>query len=165
MKKLFTLIAGILLASSASAQLRWMNLATNSDMEGEQSATWSSFWCHDWRQGVEFDEASGQEYAEPSANATVDNPPCMFMGFAEIVEDPTIPGNHCAGYRECQASKRVLSHPPSAFLQDAAACGYYPGYTGRDRSGYIRHFSSSAPGSAAAGSFHAHGSAAPSLPF
>ena len=96
MKKLFTLIAGILLASSASAQLRWMNLATNSDMEGEQSATWSSFWCHDWRQGVEFDEASGQEYAEPSANATVDNPPCMFMGFAEIVEDPTIPGNHCA---------------------------------------------------------------------
>ena len=96
MKKLFTLIAGLLLASSASAQLRWMNLATNSDLEGAADPMWSSFWCHDWRQGVEFDEASGQEYAEPSANATVENPPCMFMGFAEVVEDPTIPGNHCA---------------------------------------------------------------------
>ena len=96
MKKLFTLIAGLLLASGASAQLRWMNLATNSDLEGAADPMWSSFWCHDWRQGVEFDEASGQEYAEPSANATVENPPCMFMGFAEVVEDPAIPGNHCA---------------------------------------------------------------------
>ena len=96
MKKLFTLIAGILLASSASAQLRWMNLATNSDMEGEQSATWSSFWCHDWRQGVEFDPESGQQYDAPAANATVDDPPCMFQGFAEIIEDPLNAGNHCA---------------------------------------------------------------------
>jgi len=97
MKKLFTLIAGMLLVGgSASAQLRWMNLATNSDLEGAADPMWSSFWCHDWRQGVEFDEASGQEYAEPSANATVENPPCMFMGFAEVVEDPAIPGNHCA---------------------------------------------------------------------
>lgn len=97
MKKLFTLIAGLLLVSSgAFAQLRWMNIATNSDMEGEADPAWSSFWCHDWRQGVEFDESTGQEYAEPSANATVDDPPRMFMGFAEIVEDPTIPGNHCA---------------------------------------------------------------------
>ena len=97
MKKLFTLIAGMLLVSgSASAQLRWMNLATNGDMEGEQSATWSSFWCHDWRQGVEFDPESGQQYSEPAANATVEDPPCMFQGFAEIVEDPVNPGNHCA---------------------------------------------------------------------
>ena len=97
MKKLFTLIAGMLLVSSGvSAQVRWTNVITNGNMEGEQSTTWSSFWCHDWRQGVEFDEASGQSYAEPSENAIVEDPPCMFMGFAEIIEDPAIPGNHCA---------------------------------------------------------------------
>lgn len=93
MKKLFTLIAGILLASSASAQLRWTNVITNGDMEEEQSATWSSFWCHDWRENVEFDEASGQQYDQGSATETS---PGQFQGFAEIVEDPTTPGNHCA---------------------------------------------------------------------
>lgn len=97
MKKLFTLIAGMLLVSSgAFAQVRWTNIITNGDMEGEADPLNSSFWCHDWRQGVEFNPESGQEYAEPSANATVENPPCMFMGFAEIVEDPVNPANHCA---------------------------------------------------------------------
>ena len=93
MKKLFTLIAGLLLASGASAQLRWMNLATNSDLEGEQSATWSSFWCHDWREGVEFDAESEQRYDESSMTETS---PGQFQGFAEVVEDPVLPGNHCA---------------------------------------------------------------------
>lgn len=97
MKKLFTLIAGMLLVSSgAFAQERWTNVITNGNMEGAADPMWSSFWVHDWRQGVEFDEASGQKYSDPSPNATVENPPCMFMGFAEIVEDPTNPGNHCA---------------------------------------------------------------------
>ena len=94
MKKLFTLIAGMLLVGgSASAQLRWMNLATNSDMEGEQSATWSSFWCHDWRENVQFDPESGQQYDE---STITDVSQGMFQGFAEIIEDPTTPGNHCA---------------------------------------------------------------------
>lgn len=97
MKKLFTLIAGMLLVSSgAFAQERWTNVITNGNMEGAADPMWSSFWVHDWRQGVEFDEASGQKYQDPSPNATVENPPCMFMGFAEIVEDPANSSNHCA---------------------------------------------------------------------
>ena len=96
MKKFFTLIAAAMLSSGAFAQSEWKNIIVNGNMEGEADPMWSSFWCHDWRQGVEFDEASGQSYAEPSPNATVDNPPCMFMGFAEIVEDPANPANHCA---------------------------------------------------------------------
>ena len=97
MKKLFTLVAGLLFVSSgAFAQDKWTNVITNGDMEGAADPMWSSFWCHDWRQGVEFDEASGQSYADPSPNATVENPPRMFQGFAEIVDDPANPGNHCA---------------------------------------------------------------------
>ena len=97
MKRLFTLFAGMLLVSSAAfAQVRWTSVIVNGNMEGAADPMWSSYWCHDWRQGVEFDPESGQEYAEPSGNATVENPPCMFMGFAEIVEDPADPTNHCA---------------------------------------------------------------------
>ena len=96
MKKFFTLVAAALLSSGAFAQGEWQDLVVNGNMEGAQDPSWSSFWCHDWRQGVEFQEGTGQEYADPSENATVDDPPCMFMGFAEIVEDPTTPGNHCA---------------------------------------------------------------------
>ena len=62
MKKVFTLIAGMLLVSSlASAQKKWTNIVVNGDMEGEMpayttseematdgvlndGATWNSFW-------------------------------------------------------------------------------------------------------------------------
>ena len=54
MKKFFTLIAAALLSSGAFAQSEWQNLVVNGDMEGEADPMWSSFWCHDWRQGVEF---------------------------------------------------------------------------------------------------------------
>lgn len=86
MKRFFTLIAAALLCSGAFAQGKWNNLVVNGDMEGEQDPMWSSFWCHDWRQGVEFAEGTGQQYDDRG----------QFQGFAEIVEDPDDPTNHCA---------------------------------------------------------------------
>ena len=87
MKRLFTLVAGMLLVgSTALAQEKWTDLVVNGDMEGAADPLWSSFWCHDWREGVEFDPASEQTYDDAG----------QFQGFAEIVEDPISPGNHCA---------------------------------------------------------------------
>lgn len=86
MKRFFTLIAAALLCSGAFAQGKWNELVVNNDMEGEQDPMWSSFWCHDWRQGVEFAEGSGQQYDDRG----------QFQGFAEIVADPDDPTNHCA---------------------------------------------------------------------
>ena len=86
MKKFFTLIALTLLSSGAFAQGKWNYLVVNGDMEGEQDPMWSSFWCHDYRQGLEFNAESGQQYSESG----------QFQGFAEIIEDPVIAGNHCA---------------------------------------------------------------------
>ena len=89
MKKLFTLIAGMLFVSSgAFAQLKWTNLVTNGDMEGEQSADWSSFWCHDWRAVTEGEDQLGGNQVRDEGG--------QFQGFAEIVEDPANPANHCA---------------------------------------------------------------------
>jgi len=94
MKRFFTLIAGLLLVSSgAFAQEKWKTINTNSTMEGEQDPMWSSYWVHDWRENVEFNPDSGQKYDSSSANELS---PGQFQGFAEIVEDPVKPGNHCA---------------------------------------------------------------------
>lgn len=92
MKKLFTLIAGMLfVGSGAFAQEKWTDLVVNGNMEGAQDSKWSSFWCHDWRKGItDIDPESGQKYD----NDDPENG--QFQGFAEIVEDPTKPGNHCA---------------------------------------------------------------------
>ena len=43
MKKLITLIAGVLMGGSAMGQ----ELVVNGDLEGEQEASWSSFWIQD----------------------------------------------------------------------------------------------------------------------
>lgn len=90
MKKIFTLVAGMLLASSgAFAQAKWTSVIVNGDMEGAADPLWSCFWCHDYRtpeQVGEFDEASGQSFDSGG----------QFQGFAEIVEDPANPANHCA---------------------------------------------------------------------
>lgn len=86
MKKFFTLFVAVLLSSGAFAQSDWKDLVVNGNMEGAADPLWSSFWCHDWREGVEFDSESGQQY---DANG-------QFQGFAEIVEDPADPTNHCA---------------------------------------------------------------------
>ena len=90
MKKVFTLIAGFcLFASGAFAQEKWTNMVLNGSMEGEADPSWSSFWCHDYRTPEEVGEIaedSGQQWDDVG----------QFQGFAEIVEDPDIPGNHCA---------------------------------------------------------------------
>ena len=86
MKKFFTLFVAVLLSSGAFAQSDWKDLVVNGNMEGAADPLWSSFWCHDWREGVEFDSESGQQY---DGNG-------QFQGFAEIVEDPADPTNHCA---------------------------------------------------------------------
>lgn len=86
MKKFFTLFVAVLLSSGAFAQSDWKDLVVNGDMEGAADPLWSSFWCHDYREGVEFDPESGQQYDEGG----------QFQGFAEIVEDPANPSNHCA---------------------------------------------------------------------
>ncbi|MBR5061695.1 MAG: hypothetical protein IKX24_06085 [Prevotella sp.] len=86
MKKIFTFFAAVLLSCNAFAQSDWKDLVVNGNMEGAQDPLWSSFWCHDWREGVEFDAESGQQYDDGG----------QFQGFAEIIEDPMNPGNHCA---------------------------------------------------------------------
>ena len=86
MKKFFTLIAAALFSSGAFAQTEWVDLVVNGNMEGAADPMWSCFWCHDWRTDVEFNPESGQQY---DGNG-------QFQGFAEIVEDPTNPENHCA---------------------------------------------------------------------
>ena len=86
MKKFFTLFVAVLLSSGAFAQSSWKDLVINGDMEGAADPLWSSFWCHDYRQNVEFDPMSNQQYDEGG----------QFQGFAEIVEDPANPSNHCA---------------------------------------------------------------------
>lgn len=86
MKKFFTLFVAVLLSSGAFAQSDWKDLVVNGNMEGAADPLWSSFWCHDWREGLEFDPESGQQY---DGNG-------QFQGFAEIVEDPADPTNHCA---------------------------------------------------------------------
>ena len=87
MKKVFTLIAGMLLVSSlASAQKKWTNIVPNGDMEtalpayatsDEMTAdAWNAFWVHEFPKNEEGEE--------------------QYQGTATIVEDPIIPGNHCA---------------------------------------------------------------------
>ena len=93
MKKIFTLLACVLMAGSAFGQERWKDLVVNGNMESAQDPKWSSFWCHDWRENVQFDPETGQKYDE---STITENSQGMFQGFAEIVEDPVKAGNHCA---------------------------------------------------------------------
>lgn len=54
-------------------QNKFVDLVENGHMEEEQAEDWSCFWVHEWR--------------------TMDQ---QTQGFANIVEDPTDPENHCA---------------------------------------------------------------------
>ena len=65
MKKFFTLFVAVLLSSGAFAQSDWKDLVVNGNMEGVADPLWSSFWCHDYREGVEFDPESGQHDGLP----------------------------------------------------------------------------------------------------
>lgn len=94
MKKVFTLIVGMLLVSSLTfAQKKWTNIVVQGDMEGDmpayttldemfvggeavEGAAWNSFWCHEFPQNE-----IGEE---------------QFQGTATIVEDDLLEGNHCA---------------------------------------------------------------------
>ena len=90
MKKLFTLLVGVLLAGTAFGQKNWTNVAVNSDLEGNAPAyeawenggfdysaipadAWNSFWVHEW----------------PGDQSK------RYDGTANVVEDPADPTNHC----------------------------------------------------------------------
>ena len=85
MKKLFTLLVGVLLGGSAFGQTNWTSVITNGDMEGDVPAysaldqntadAWSSFWVHEWKK---------------------DDMTARYDGTAEIVADPADASNHVA---------------------------------------------------------------------
>ena len=73
MKKFFTLFTFVFICASMFGQNKFVDLVENGHMEEEQAEDWSCFWVHEWR--------------------TND---VQTSGFANIVEDPTDPENHCA---------------------------------------------------------------------
>ena len=73
MKKIFTLFTFVFICASMFGQAKYVDLVENGHMEEEQSEDWSCFWVHEWR--------------------TND---VQTSGFANIVEDPLDPKNHCA---------------------------------------------------------------------
>lgn len=85
MKKLFTLLVGVLLAGTAFGQKNWTNIVVNGDMEGEAPAyenyagmpaeAWNSFWVHEWPKG---------EVGET-----------QYQGTATIVEGLGVEGSKC----------------------------------------------------------------------
>lgn len=105
MKRFLLLAASaLLIGSSAFAQKKWTNVIVNGDAESAQDPQTSNFWAHDWRQGVEFEEGTNQFYSDSG----------QFNGFAEIVEDPANPNNHCyrvivRSQEEAQAAGNMIS--------------------------------------------------------
>ena len=73
MKKFFTLFTFVFICASMFGQNKYVDMVENGHMEEEFSEDWSCFWCHEWR-----------------------TPESQFSGFANIVEDPLDPSNHCA---------------------------------------------------------------------
>ena len=86
MKKLFTLLGVVLMASTAFGQTNWKNIIVNGDFEAEVPAyenyagmaadAWNSFWVHEWPKG----EAGETQY----------------QGTATIVEGVGRNGSKCA---------------------------------------------------------------------
>ena len=63
MKKIFTLVAGMLLASSSAfAQAKWTSVINNGDLEGDDV---TNFWAKDWPEGEDRVEGPGRIIAEP----------------------------------------------------------------------------------------------------
>ena len=92
MRKFFTLAAGMLfVCGSISAQKKWTNVVVNGDFEQAQDPKWSSFWVHDWRKNVVIEDPESEQRYDKD-----DPENGQFQGFAEIVEDPADPKNHCA---------------------------------------------------------------------
>ncbi len=86
MKKLFTLLVGVLLAGTAFGQKNWTNIVVNGDFEAEAPAyenyagmaadAWNSFWVHEWPKG----EAGESQY----------------QGTVTIVDGVGVDGSKCA---------------------------------------------------------------------
>ena len=85
MKKLFTLLGVVLMASSAFGQ----ELIVNGDLEGEQQPGWSSFWIQDTKVEGVTDEATGQGKITHSDGKT------GWLQFADIVQNPFKAGKKC----------------------------------------------------------------------
>ena len=63
MKKIFTLVAGMLLASSSAfAQAKWTSVINNGDLEGDDV---TNYWAKDWPEGEDRVEGPGRIIAEP----------------------------------------------------------------------------------------------------
>ena len=63
MKKIFTLVAGMLLASSSAfAQAKWTSVINNGDLEGDDV---TNFWAKDFPEGDDRVEGPGRIIAEP----------------------------------------------------------------------------------------------------
>ena len=86
MKKLFTLLGVVLMASSAFGQ-KWQNLVVNGDCEGTAPAyekyqdctdvnAWNSFWVHEWPKG-EVGETQYQGTATIVDGEGVDGSKCV----------------------------------------------------------------------------------------
>lgn len=113
MKKLLLLaVSALLISSGAFAQKKWTNLITNGDAESVQDPKTSNFWAHDWRQGVEFEEETNQFYSDAG----------QFNGFAEIVEDPANPSNHC--YRVIVRSQAEAEAAGNMISADGGMAGW-----------------------------------------
>ena len=86
MKKLFTLMAFVLIAGSAFGQKKYKDIVVNGDMEGEAPAyenyndmpesAWNSFWVHEFPKGEEGEE--------------------QYQGTATIVDGEGVDGSKCA---------------------------------------------------------------------
>ena len=86
MKKLFTLLVGVLLAGTAFGQKNWTNIVVNGDMEGEAPAyekygdmpaeAWNSFWVHEFPKG-EVGETQYQGTATIVEGLGVDGSKCI----------------------------------------------------------------------------------------
>ena len=86
MKKLFTLLVGVLLAGTAFGQKNWTNIVVNGDLEGEAPAyenyagmpaeAWNSFWVHEWPKG-EVGETQYQGTATIVEGLGVDGSKCV----------------------------------------------------------------------------------------
>ena len=89
MKKIFTLLACVLMAGSAFGQGKVT--LVNSNLEGTQDPTWSYFWTQDGRLEGVTDEATGQGYVGLGDDKDIPG----WRQFAEIVDDPVKANNHC----------------------------------------------------------------------
>lgn len=97
MKKLFTLLGAVLIASSAFGQ----ELIINGNLEGEQQAGWSSFWIQDTKVEGVTDEATGQ------GQITHGDGKKGWLQYADIVQNPFKAGKcvkvHVADRAESEA--------------------------------------------------------------